>query len=133
MPRKYSLQRIGNLLTLRATVSGIQGTRALRLLLDTGSTYTILPNEVLSSIGLDPFASKERVRIVTGSGYLVVPRVQVQRFDCLGYKLKGFKVVGHTIPPDSFVDGLLGMDFLVQAKAVIDTGKGEIEVSSEKQ
>ena len=133
MPRKYSLQRIGHLLSLRATVSGKQGTRALRLLLDTGSTYTILPNEVLSSIGLDPFASKERVRIVTGSGYLVAPRIQVQRFDCLGYKVKGFEVVGHTIPPDSFVDGLLGMDFLALANAVVDIGKGEIEVSGEKQ
>lgn len=133
MPRKYSLQRIGQLFSLRAVVSGTQGTRALRLLLDTGSTYTILPNEVLSSIGLDPFASKERVRIITGSGYLIAPRVQVQRFDCLGYRIEGFKVVGHTIPPDSFVDGLLGMDFLMQAKAVIDTGKGEIEVSNEKR
>ena len=132
MPRKYSLQRIGHLLSLRATVSGKQGTRALRLLLDTGSTYTILPNEVLSSIGLDPFASKERVRIVTGSGYLVVPQVQVQRFDCLGYKMEGFKVVGHTIPPDSFVDGLLGMDFLTRVRAVINVGKGEIEVPNEK-
>ena len=132
MPRKYSLQRIGQLLSLRAVVAGKQGTRVVSLLVDTGSTYTILPNEVLSSIGLEPFASKERVRIVTGSGYLVAPRVQLQQFDCLGHKVEGFKVVGHTIPPDSFVDGLLGMDFLVQTNAVIDTGKGEIEVSNEE-
>jgi len=133
MPRKYSLQRIGHLLSLRAVVSGKEGTRVVRLLVDTGSTYTILPNEVLSSIGLDPFASKERVRIVTGSGYLVVPQIKVQRFDCLGCKIEGFEVVGHTIPPESFVDGLLGMDFLTRVKAVIDTDKGEIEVSYEKQ
>ena len=132
MMARYTLQRVRQLLILRAVVSGKQGTRVVRLLVDTGSTYTILPNEVLSSIGLEPFASKERVRIVTGSGYLVVPRVQVQRFDCLGYKMGGFKVVGHTIPPDSFVDGLLGMDFLTRVRVVINVGKGEIEVPNEK-
>ncbi len=56
----------------------------------------------------------------------------MQRFDCLGYKMGGFKVVGHTIPPDSFVDGLLGMDFLTRVRVVINVGKGEIEVPNEK-
>jgi len=126
--RKYTLRRIGNLLTLRAAVFAERGSRVLRLLVDTGSTYTILPEEALYSIGLDPSISKERVRLITGSGYLIAPRLEVQRFSCLGHTLERFKVVAHTLPPESFVDGLLGMDFLVHVKAIINTERGEIEV-----
>jgi len=49
--KKYILQRIERLLILRAAIFGRQGVRVVRLLVDTGSTYTILPNEVLYSIG----------------------------------------------------------------------------------
>ena len=126
--KRYILQCIGNLLVLRAAIFGEQGVRVVRLLVDTGSTYTILPDEVLYSIGLDPSLSKERVRLITGNGYLIVPRTEVQKFSCLGHTIKNFKVVTHTLPPESFVDGLLGMDFLCHVKAIINTGKGEIEV-----
>ncbi|GAI47789.1 unnamed protein product [marine sediment metagenome] len=127
--KKYALQRIGKLLILRAAIFGKEGIRVTKLLVDTGSTYTILPNEVLYSVGLDPSISKERVRLVMGNGYLIAPRLEVQRFSCLGHTAENFKVVAHTLPPESFVDGLLGMDFLMQVKAVINTESGEIEVA----
>lgn len=127
--KRYTLQRIGKLFTVRSAVSGTHGIRVIRLLVDTGSTYTILPNEVLSSIGLDPFVSRERVRLITGSGYLVVPRIKVLRFSCLGYTIEGFRVAAHTLPAESFVDGLLGMDFLSHVKAIIDIEAGEVEIA----
>jgi len=129
--KKYILQRIERLLILRASIFGRKGVRVVRLLVDTGSTYTILPNEVLYSIGLDPSMSKERVKLTTGSGYIIAPRTEIRRFSCLGHTIKNFKVVTHTLPPESFVDGLLAMDFLYHIKAVINTERGEIEVSSQ--
>ena len=41
----------------KAAVAGPSGVRVLRLLVDTGSVYTILPVEVLESIGCSPAAS----------------------------------------------------------------------------
>ena len=68
MPRSYTLTRSGNLLLARAAVTGPGSTKVINLLVDTGSTYTILPVEVLESIGVSPAESAEHERIGTGSG-----------------------------------------------------------------
>ena len=73
----YPLERVGNLLVTKAAVGGPAGVKVVRLLVDTGSVYTILPVEVLESVGCSPVVSTEHVRLITGSGYLIAPRVQV--------------------------------------------------------
>jgi hypothetical protein len=52
------------------------------------------------------------VRIITGSGYLIIPKVQIVWLQCLGQKVDRMAIVAHTLPIGSLVDGLLGMDFL---------------------
>jgi len=126
--KRYSLVRVGSLLITKAAVSGPAGTKVLNLLVDTGSTYTIAALEVLEAIGCSPVGSKEHARIVTGSGHVVAPLVKVPRLQCLGYKIQGFKIVARTLPPESAVDGLLGMDFLQKCKAIINTGAGTVDV-----
>jgi len=126
--KRYSLVRVGSLLITKAAVSGPAGTKVLNLLVDTGSTYTIAALEALEAIGCSPADRREHVRIVTGSGYIVAPLVKVPRFQCLGDQIQGFKIVAHTLPPESAVDGLLGMDFLQKCKAIINTGAGTVDV-----
>lgn len=126
--RKYRLSRIGNLYLTRAAVKGPLGVSVLRLLVDTGSTYTILPVEVLEALGCDPTLSKARVRITTASGYLLAPQVTVGWFQALGKEQGDFRVVAHTLPPAGPIDGLLGMDFLVPMRAKIDLAGGVVEV-----
>ena len=43
-------------------------------------------------------------------------------------KFETFPVVAHTLPPDMYFKGILGMDFLKKAKAIINTFQGEIEI-----
>jgi len=43
---RYPLQRVGRLLVTKAAVSGPAGVHVVRLLVDTGSVYTILPREL---------------------------------------------------------------------------------------
>ena len=85
---RYPLERVGSLLVTKAAVSGSAGVKVVRLLLDTGSVHTILPVEVLESIGCSPAASMEHVRLITGSGYLIAPRVRLLWFQCIGQKEK---------------------------------------------
>lgn len=125
---RHALKRIGNLLVTKAAIAGPDGTKVLILLVDTGSTYTIVPTEILEATGCSPIQSKEHIRIITGSGTIISPRVGVLSFYCLGKRLRQFKVVAHTLPPDSAVDGLLGMDFLTKFKARIDTDNRWIEI-----
>jgi aspartyl protease family protein len=128
LPRSYTLTRTGNLLVARAAVTGPAGTKVVNLLVDTGSTFTILPVEVLESIGLSPAASKEHERIATGSGYIIAPKIRVRSFNTLGKKFSRFLVIAHTLPFGGPVDGLLGMDILFRIKARIAVAAGKIEI-----
>src|SRR5215813_7064831 len=125
---RYPLQRLGRLLLTKAAVSGPAGVHVVRLLVDTGSVYTILPVEVLEYLGCSPASSREHVRLITGSGYLIVPKVQVVWLQCLGQRVDRMAVVAHTLPIGSVVDGLLGMDFLAPLGARLLITEGVIEV-----
>jgi predicted aspartyl protease len=128
LPRRYTLTRTGNLLVARAAVTGPAGTKVINLLVDTGSTFTILPVEVLESIGLSPAESEEHERIATGSGYIIAPKIRVRSFNTLGKKFSRFSVIAHTLPFGGPVDGLLGMDILFRLKARIAVAAGEIVI-----
>jgi len=92
------------------------------------STFTILPVEVLESIGLSPAESKEHERIATGSGYIIAPKLRVRTFNTLGKEFRRVVVIAHTLPFGGPIDGLLGMDILCRMKAKIATAAGLIDV-----
>jgi predicted aspartyl protease len=118
--KRYRLVDSGALLITKAAIAGPEGTKILSLLVDTGSSYTIIPVEVLESCGCSPAEAKKHLRIVTGSGFVVAPVVQINWFSTLGIKIDNFSVVAHTLPFSGPIDGLLGMDFLRRVKARID-------------
>ena len=125
--KTYRLERRGRLLLLRAAVGGTNGQASvLRLLLDTGSSYTMLPVEVLEALGYDTHRPLRRTRMITASGIIVAPVVRMSWFHCLGQRVEDFTVAAYTLPSGTFVDGLLGMDFLLHCKAVIVTESGTV-------
>ena len=122
------MTRTGSLFVARAAVAGPAGTKVIKLLVDTGSTYTVIPVEVLESIGISPADSKEHERIATGSGYIIAPKVTVRSLSTLGKELRRIAVIAHTLPFAGPIDGLMGMDILCHLKAKITTVSGMIEV-----
>ena len=68
---------------VRAFAEGPVGKAYPRLLLDTGSAYTLISQEILESIGCSPAVPKRTQRIITGSGYEIVPVVLAKKFHCL--------------------------------------------------
>lgn len=123
----YHLERRDRLLLLRAAVGGTNGQASvLRLLLDTGSSYTVLPVEVLEALGYDTHRPLRRARMITASGIIVAAVVRVSWFHCLGQQAEDFTVAAYTLPSGTFVDGLLGMDFLLHCKAVVAVESGEV-------
>lgn len=128
--RSYQLDRRGSLLLLRAAVEGADGgVVVLRLLLDTGASLTVLPVEVLEIIGCETHRPLRRVRMVAASGVIVAPVVVVPWFHCLGQRMEGFLVAAHTLPSGTFVDGLLGMDFLSECDAEISVEQAKVSCS----
>lgn len=114
----------------RAFIEGEKGRAYPKLLIDTGSAYTVISQELLEFIGSSPAMASKRQRIITGSGYEVVPVVSVETFNCFGKSLNDFAVLGYTLPFGVYVDGLLGMDFLNNFDIEIRTKSGELVVRS---
>src|SRR5215475_6667377 len=116
-------------LLTRAAVTGPGGTKAINLLGDTGSSFTILPLEVLESIGLSPAESQEHQRILTLTGYIIAPKVQILSLHTCGKTFREPVVMEHTLPFGNMIDGLLGMDLLLRLDANISVTRGRIEVT----
>ena len=110
--KHYRLTVRNELLFTRAALKHQDRIRVVNLLLDSGSTYTILSWEVLLSLKRDPATSLTRRPVMTAHGLLVLPEVEVDEFHSLGRLVQHFPVLAHTIPLGSQVDGLLGMNFL---------------------
>jgi len=123
-----SPKRIGQLLFATGAVKGKDAIATFAALVDTGSTYPILPWERLLAIGFEPAFATGNVKIVTASGYVVAPQFRSEWFSCCGLLLPSFPVVAHTLPAEMSRFGILGMDFLQQAKAHIDVFNAQLQV-----
>ncbi|MCW6051660.1 retroviral-like aspartic protease family protein [Lyngbya sp. CCAP 1446/10] len=128
--KTYRLLRYGqNLLAVQATIGSREGGNFLRvrLLVDTGSSFTILPVQVLQNLGYNTGNPLRRQELVTGQGIIYAPVINVSWFNCVGQLIEDFEIVAHNLPPNIRINGLIGMDFLTRFQAVISVGDAEIK------
>jgi len=114
------------LITVWAELTGPSGNAVLRLALDTGATGTVVNVGMLVAIGYDPALVPERIQMTTGSGVEFAPRITVSKLAALEQEREGFPVLGHTLPPSTGVDGVLGLDFLRGQMLTVDFCNGQI-------
>lgn len=100
----------------------------IRMALDTGATYTMIPWKSAEVLGLEPELSKNRIEIITASGVEKAPLVTLKSMVVLGKRIEGVEAIIHDLPPKSYVDGLLGVKSLVKLKLKIDFSDGILEV-----
>jgi predicted aspartyl protease len=124
----FSFDPQRGLIVVRAELTGPSGSGVLQLALDTGATTTLINVAMLVAIGYDPALSKDRVQVTTGSGVEFAPRVELRRLTALGQERYGLQVLGHTLPPSSGVDGLLGLDFFRGLRLSVDFRAGQLRV-----
>jgi predicted aspartyl protease len=103
------------------------------VVLDTGASMTIIANDIMGQLGYDPAnPSLGRQRIVTGSGVEYAPRTSVRSATAIGQRVASLDVLCHDLPPESGVDGLLGLNFLRHFKLTIGFRKGIIDLNRER-
>ena len=107
----FSFDPQQGLIFVSAELWGPSGSAVLRLALDTGATFTVVNIGMLVALGYDPALIADRIQVTTGSGVEFVPRVPLNKIVALGQTHTDFPVLGHTLPPSTGVDGLLGLDF----------------------
>jgi hypothetical protein len=84
--RIYRAQAYQNLWVVQAVVgSEVIQPSLVRLLVDTGASYTVLPSRVLQQMGCDLSGAKQ-LAIVAAGGLMQVPVVRIPWFSCLGQR-----------------------------------------------
>ena len=104
------------------------------VVLDTGASLTIVATDIMAQLGYDPAnPSLGRQRIITGSGVEYAPRTTVRSTTAIGQKVAAnLEVLCHDLPPESGVDGLLGLSLLKHFKLTIRFRKGIIDLNKER-
>ena len=123
------IHRVGRIGALMVTTAYVRGPKSIAypfLMIDIGSTYTIIRTKLLEDIGYTPASAATHKRIVTASKYENLPVVKVEQFNCLGVFTADFDVLAHTLPHGIPVDGLLGMDLLRQFPIEIRPYRNEV-------
>jgi predicted aspartyl protease len=126
--KRYRFKLWQNLIIVRAAIESEHRFRVAQLMVDTGSSKTVLPWEKLEDLGYDPAVTRERHQIFTVDSMIVVPQVRLQGLYCLGKMRENFPVLCHTFPFSPYAEGLLGMDFLRAFDISIHVRRGYIKV-----
>jgi hypothetical protein len=126
--KRYAIDPRGNVLIVRAAIEGERDIEVIQLMVDPGATHTMLQWKRLQDLGYDPAASREWRRILTVDSTIMVPQVRLRGRHCLGKVIENSPVLCHTLPFVTYVDGLLGIDFLRAFDIAIHIRRGYIEV-----
>ena len=110
-----------------------RSTLLIPVVLDTGASITIVAVDIMARLGYDPAnPALDRQRIITGSGVEYAPCTTVRSAMAIGQKVDNLEVLCHDLPPESGVDGLLGINFLKHFKLTIRFRKGIIDLTRDR-
>ena len=108
-------------------VDGI--TRDLKLLVDTGTYETLLCETAIRLFWLTPASSIEKTPIRTLTSSDDAYRYQIDSITALGVEKRKINVISYLMPRNAGVDGLLGLDFFLDRKLLIDFILSKISTS----
>ncbi len=130
LKKHYSLIPYGtNLFKIKAVVGGlIKGEfERITLLVDTGASFTLVSKKILTDLGYDLINSGKKRQLITGKGATSpIPVININWFNCAGKVVNNFDILAYDIPKTLKVDGVLGMDFLLNYGAIISLKNREI-------
>lgn len=101
----------GDLIIVRATVTGPGGTSDGRFVLDTGASLTTMTHELAESVGYVARDGFRRAKVHTAIGEEEGYILRVAELEILGFTMMAFPINVIDLGHDG-IDGLLGMNFL---------------------
>lgn len=114
-------------LVVRVRLEGRKTSVLEDALVDTGSTFTVLPPEIVERLELEPFR-EPKVRLTTASGFIEVPVRVLPSIDVEGIKLDDIPIVVHRIPDPAPIKVLLGMNLIEKVKLTVDGKESKFEL-----
>ena len=129
--QRIRLQPVSNFILIPIKVMGIGGNsfRDIEVALDTGATTTSIPIYVASALGYNISEPKRIESVVTGSGVEEGPIVEIKALTAIGQTIENIEVMCHDLPPEAPVEGVLGLNFLMNFDVHISFSKGTLELT----
>ena len=112
-----------------ADLTGPVGSTSLPMVLDTGSTHTMVNRESLELVGVNVDVDAPVRGIITGSGRVSAPTVVVPFIEIAGLKQFNFPIVAFDFPRGAGISGVLGLDFFRGTKLTLDFNSGLLEIN----
>jgi len=116
-----------NLITVEAEIFKGSKSRIVRMALDTGATYLMVPWHVVEVLGYSPAKVRKKISITTASGTEIAPLLTLDKVKVLGWPVEKIQAICHDLPPQSPVDGLLGLSFLKWFDIDLHFQRGKLE------
>lgn len=124
---EFKFDRKQSIIICHAEIVGSGVELSLKMAVDTGATYTMIPIEAAVAIGCDYLRPHHKIEITTGSSIEYVPLITIPKFKAFGIEIKNMEAICHNLPTQSPIEGLLGLNFLRKAKIIIDFSESIIE------
>lgn len=77
---KFKFASKQSIIICRSEIASQRIALSLKMALDTGATYTMIPVEAAVTIGCDPSRSHRKIEITTGNSIEYVPIVTIPKF-----------------------------------------------------
>ena len=126
---RYKFDISASVIVVESELEGVNVSEIIKMVLDTGATYTMLPWKIARVLGLKPEVSERNIDIITASGVESVPLVNLKSIRLFDKKVSNIDVVIHDLPAKSYVDGLLGLNFLKNFNLYINFKEGYFELT----
>ena len=103
-----------------AEIKGINDVMDFNFILDTGASITVIDEGAVRRLGYDLKKLPTGDRIMTAGGGVTSKILELPEFSLFGKDVLNFEVKVLNLPSQitHFVDGLIGMDFLLQFKNI---------------
>jgi clan AA aspartic protease (TIGR02281 family) len=103
-----------------AEIKGINDIADFKFILDTGASITVIDEQVVERLGFDLEKLPTGDRIMTAGGGVTSKILELPKLSLFGKDTVNFEVTVLDLPLQitHFVDGLIGMDFLLQFKNI---------------
>ena len=108
----FNLDLSQGIIAVHCFISGPKNTKMIKMALDTGATYTIIPAEVAIACGYNILNPTKKIEISTANADIFVPIIVIKSIKCLEKEIQNLEVICHSLPPHSPIEGLLGLNFL---------------------
>lgn len=124
--RSTSFDPDRNIIVVEGTVWGPRGKVPLQLVLDTGTSETLLVPEVVDDLGYTPRDAEQITGVYSAVGKEQGYIRRVSRFAALGFEVEDYRVHVFDLPARYGIQGLIGLSFLRRLNYEIRSAEGVI-------